>query len=339
MGHWWWPLGEKDVRSFSIRSKGLHKVSEVIGDLMFPFADGLRIDLSSVTFVRPAFLALLCANLEMRLKGNAGRSILPAQRIEIAQPRAKNVQLYLKRMNLVGALTFNSLDAIRTEPDDRFQPLCRITSSTEIEMVAGKIADIIKEALPSDVHGSVAMAVQVAIAELLENFRCHAEAESSGFVCAQYYQEHEYQDAIKKRRFRAGSIELAIADTGIGIETSLRQASEHKLALDAGENPCERATTQGVTSKPGKHSGLGLWLARRLAEQNKGSFFLVSDSRFLRVRNGTTKGGWLPGSLPRSSDGRRPPLVKWPGTFVGLKLRLDNRIDLNSLYSELSPLE
>ena len=101
--------------------------------------------------------------------------------------------------------------------------------------------------------------------ELIDNCYSHTNVKDGiyGALCAQVWTG-------------GGKAQIAIADNGIGIRSSLSQNSLLTERLMY-ENGCKLATEYGVTSKPGMgHSGYGLTVVRRLLEQNHGRLFVRS---------------------------------------------------------------
>jgi len=198
----------------------------------------------------------------------------------------------------------------------------------EVEDVADRIKRIVLGTMPkrSGEHAKVGTTMAVLLAELLENFRKHSESTGRrGFVCAQYYAPGVYDDdAGPENRIRGGSIEIAVADTGMGMRRSLSVVPEYSRLIGAGANPCELATQFGVTSKPGVHGGYGLWVTKRTCVLNRGSLKIASETdRFVAGLGRKTK------AVQR---------VGWPGTFVALRLGLSRSLDVTKVYDELPPL-
>src|SRR3546814_2403799 len=87
-----------------------------------------------------------------------------------------------------------------------------------------------------------------------------------GFVCAQTW-------------YRDSRAQVAIADSGIGIRSSLTESLDLAKRL-AKQNACELATEYGISSKLGRgHAGYGLTLARDLARSEEHTSELQSLMR------------------------------------------------------------
>ena len=109
-------------------------------------------------------------------------------------------------------------------------------------------------------------------------------------------------------------IDIACADTGIGIISSLR--SIYKTTKDS--EMLSKAVERGVTSKPNtNHMGFGLWLINELVKVNKGRLQIYSEGYFYYNNYGKIKTGKCP---------------YWPGTIIYVNLNLKNPktfVDLN----------
>src|SRR3546814_14560916 len=106
------------------------------------------------------------------------------------------------------------------------------------------------------------------LAELLGNCHHHARTDDGlhGLACAQTW-------------YRDSRAQVAIADSGIGIRSSLTESLDLAKRL-AKQNACELATEYGISSKLGwGHAGYGLTLARDLAQQTTGSMFFVQSCK------------------------------------------------------------
>jgi hypothetical protein len=312
-----------EVHVIRVRPLGLASYVELLRILSNALDQAVAFDLSNLTFVWPPLLAILCASVELRLRGDPARSI-PSNPVMYREPRAHNVASYIKAMNIFEAPQGTSL-SLGPLTDSQYLPLCPLGSTIGTDEIASQMKRIlIDQVRPSHLTKSkydalVTRTLYSTLAELLENFSSHAQSDSLGFVCAQYYPPRKR----KNRSQTAAAIEIAIADTGIGIERSLAAVPELHVRIGAGENPCELATQLGVTSKPEHHAGIGLWLARRLLEINEGTLGLASGNHWLMSRRGTTRHGKLD--------------FTWPGTFVGLRLTLQGELDVNTIYREQYP--
>ena len=139
--------------------------------------------------------------------------------------------------------------------------------------------------------------IQFMIMELAENVLRHAEGADGVAIVRSYPKE--------------GRFELAVADCGIGIATSLaknpayRDITEDSTAISVAVRP-------GVSSHLGVLGGLGLFLSRLVVAENKGSMLVRSGTaRLLQEEHVDVTGG-----LPR-----------YRGTLVAVRGRTDRPFD------------
>jgi len=298
---------------------GLMRTPELIEGTRL-HSEGARavLDLSHIPFVRPSLLVLVRAYADVLSTGEP-RMKIPARPVVARPPKRQQVRRYMETMHLVPGSKQAEEAAGR-----RYLPLEGLEPQSDTDAPAQRLEEIILEQLPAgrDRLG-IGRALTTTFGELFENFARHADSARPAWVCAQYYAEHRYREDSRKR-VRDPAIEIAVVDTGIGIERSLRVVPEYASKMKDGANPCTLAAQLGVTSKPWAHSGYGLFVARRLCERNhRGVFVLVSGRHWHRFSRGAT----LTGELS----------AFWPGTFVGMRLSLRGEIDVNRVYEEMPP--
>ena len=114
-------------------------------------------------------------------------------------------------------------------------------------------------------------------------------------------------------------IDIACADTGIGIVSSLRSV----LKTTKESELLSKAVERGITSKPNtNHMGFGLWLVNELVKLNNGRLHLYSEGYYYYNNYGKIKYGTCP---------------YWPGTIIYINLNLKNPKTLSDLLSLNSP--
>jgi hypothetical protein len=161
---------------------------------------------------------------------------------------------------------------------------------------------------------------RVLLSELCENALAHSELTTPGYICARVFEDNN-------------RCEIAIADTGIGIDQSFRQGT-NRPAIDriaAGESAVAIALEGLSSSKPQPgpgtfktYFGFGLLITRRLVEANRGRLTLLSGPEAVTVEKLSQKTRRL----------GRP----WRGTFVGVVLDLNNPLPLEQVYAEADEL-
>lgn len=185
----------------------------------------------------------------------------------------------------------------------RFLPVERIADKAAVSKNSAALSLIAANACADK---QTVDSLKIALDEILENCFAHAQIHDVlwGLACAQSW------PAGRKAQ-------IAIADCGIGIRSSLSENAEMHDRLCT-ENSCAMATELGVTSKPGKgHSGYGLALARQLIENNKGTLIVSSQGEYFSSSNGQN---YIGHGFP------------WPGTLVVLEWNTDVALDVNAVY-------
>ncbi len=154
------------------------------------------------------------------------------------------------------------------------------------------------------------------LSELCENTYAHSEFEIPGYICAHLYTQND--------RF-----EIALADSGIGIRNSYLEGTsqEHKRRIASGACAIDLAmdglTSSKPTTGPGtttSHFGYGLFIVRRLIEENQGRLCIISGNECVTIE--------------RFQRRRRELGREWPGTFVGILINVGGSLPLESIYEE-----
>lgn len=142
-----------------------------------------------------------------------------------------------------------------------------------------------------------AFALLTCITEIASNFHEHSKDE---------------QDSILVARGNKNEIEIACADTGVGVVTSLMKSQRYRAILSKAEG-CDvltKALEKGVTSKDNSnHMGYGLWLVENIVRVLGGELYIYSEKAHYINKNGKIKKG---------ANGY------WKGTIIYIKLALNN---------------
>lgn len=142
--------------------------------------------------------------------------------------------------------------------------------------------------------------ISTCFSEILLNFWEHAVEDTKSIMIA---------DGNKNY------MEIACADTGNGILTTLRQNSKYKNLSD--DKLILTSTNKNVTSKENtNHMGYGLWIIDQIVTATRGRFHLYSEGVAYLNEYGKKK-------TLRTSY--------WKGTIVYLALPLDNAKSLNDI--------
>lgn len=130
--------------------------------------------------------------------------------------------------------------------------------------------------------------------------------------------EHAIQDtkSIIIADGNNSKIEIACADTGVGVISNLSNYFENKYSKS---ELLTKAMEKGVTSKPNSnHMGFGLWLVNELVKLNQGRLHLYSQGYYYYNDFGKISTG---------------SCAYWPGTIIYINLNLLNPQTLSNLLS------
>lgn len=118
---------------------------------------------------------------------------------------------------------------------------------------------------------------------------------------------------------KGGLVQIAIADSGIGIRNSLSENSDLANELSCG-NACEISSRYGISSKLNNgHSGYGLTLAKDLMKQAGGKYILVSGNEIF--------------SSSSKSDKASVTTDPWEGTLLILEWKMDVPLNSTQVYN------
>ena len=158
--------------------------------------------------------------------------------------------------------------------------------------------------------------LRILLSEICENTYAHAEFQSPGYLCANVHQAQN-------------TCEIAIADSGIGILNSYLEGTNEvvKNRIANGASAIEIAIDGMVSSKPTPvpgswthHFGYGLFIVRRLIEENGGRLTIISGNECV--------------TIDRYQKRRTQIRGEWNGTFVGLLIDMANPLPLAEIYHE-----
>lgn len=154
-----------------------------------------------------------------------------------------------------------------------------------------------------------AFALLTCITEIASNFHEHSKDE---------------QDSILVARGNKEEIEIACADSGVGIVTSLMKSERYRgiLSNAVGCDILAKALEKGVTSKDNSnHMGYGLWLVENIVRKLGGELFIYSEKAHYINKNGKIKKG---------ANGY------WKGTIIYVKLALNNKEAIHNFVVALT---
>lgn len=286
----------------------LHSVRRIVRDLR-PILDlttptVVKLDLTGLTFIGPACLALIVAAMRRgRETGTIANGSL------ILHPASVAVRTYLHRMDVLQVL-------FEKEPVDVDDPVVRHQASGLKECehfssdkggreVAAALAKALQEEVATD--KVAAASLDLCLIELTENVHFHAATSHGGFAAAQTFKNSK-------------EIEVAIVDLGIGIASSLAKNPEHAEESTDDITAINAAIRPLVTATPHRNSGYGLAFTRFLLEMNAGRLIVWSGE------------GWV--QFGEKHVEKR--LESLPGTLVALRLHTDRPFDFQRAYEQLT---
>lgn len=192
-------------------------------------------------------------------------------------------------------------------------PLQPIVRDFSTERAISKIVDIFNEYASEWID---MQAFRVLLSELCENAYAHSGFETPGYIAANLHKS-------------TGICEIAIADSGIGILTSYLEGTneEAKQRIQSGASAIALAVDGLSSSKPvsipgtfSSNYGFGLFIVRRLLEENKGRLTIVSGEECF--------------NFEKYQKNRNVLSKPWSGTFVGILINVSNALPLEEIYEE-----
>lgn len=198
-------------------------------------------------------------------------------------------------------LTERNYKNLRVQIDERFiiapQALLRSKDYSDKFMKSEflpKIEDYYKR------NDKVVSMIFLCLSEILLNFWEHAVDDTNSILVAEGNNSH---------------IEIACADTGNGIITTLNKVFENS-SIDRA-NTLKKSVEKYVTSKKmTNHMGYGLWILNQITTKTKGRFHIYSEGAFFKNDFGkeiADKCGY------------------WKGTIIYLSLPLKNPVTLTDI--------
>lgn len=294
------PITIELAGEFSLRHRRIERLIGVLTPLWrLETATTVSVDLSRLVHMSPAALALFAATLrrveERRLLASASTLILP---------RARGVRGYLERMNVitVGGGGFGA-QLGQLSPTGS-QPLARFRTDQDYPAVAERLTRFVAEQAITDEIARASL--RIALDEIAENVVQHAGAPTGGFAVAQRW--------LKNHR-----LEIAVADLGMGILSSLRQ-NPRLGHIDSDVHAIRLALQPHVSATPQRNSGIGLFITRLLLEANGGLLFVRSG-------HGLAEAG------ARASEATLD--LALPGTLIAIRVCTDRPLDIDSVYLQL----
>lgn len=217
---------------------------------------------------------------------------------------------YLERMGLFRIWGIESgMHIVEHEESGRFIPLTLVRTEEELSRVIENISPL----LHLDSYPEQADTMRYIIYEIARNVIEHAQAEHGAVVCAQYYKD-------------SNKIRVGIADTGLGIRTTIRRFHEATSHIDAIKLALWPGIT-GTTRKPTgteQNAGAGLFFTKSIARVNQDFFFIYSgDAMYKLLKPSHEQRLMIPHDPFVDRHSKEESLPFWKGTAVGIDITLD----------------
>lgn len=227
---------------------------------------------------------------------------------------------YLVRMGLFKMLGIPSdISVVEHEPAGRFIPITRIRTSDDLTKFMTEMIPLLH------VEPEQARTIGYIVSELARNVIEHAESDHGALLCAQYYK-------------KSNSIRIGIADTGVGIKTTINRSHPAASDLDAIRLALRPGIT-GTTRREGgteQNAGAGLFFIKSIASVNRDFFVVYSGSGLYKLLKKPAA------SKPRlkadpfdDRHSKEAALPFWQGTAVGADITLAQTAEFSSLLDAI----
>jgi anti-sigma regulatory factor (Ser/Thr protein kinase) len=264
----------------------------------------IQLDLTDLTFVGPAALALMTAAL-----ARVQEQGLLKPGCAIVFPRSAGLARYLERIGFHRIVLMRGAGPGSPQAAETvgFRECIRFSKDSECRAVAKTLSDSLAESgVVTDVITQ--RSLDVCLTELAENVYFHADCPQGGFAAAQH---------LRKSR----EVELAIVDLGIGIRRSLLKNADYAAAARNDLDAIEAAMTVTITATPERNSGYGLAFTNLLMGLNDGRMMIRSGAGHVQ------RGAKVFGKLES---------YELPGTLVAMRLRTDRPFDSRRAWELLT---
>ena len=233
------------------------------------------------------------------------------------QARSKH---YVVRMGLFKMLrVLSDISVVEHEPAGRFIPITQIRTSDELTTFITDMIPLLH------LESEQAQTIGYIVSELARNVIEHAQTDHGALLCAQYYK-------------KSNSIRIGIADTGVGIKTTINRSYAVNSDLEALRLALMPGIT-GTTRREGgteQNAGAGLFFVKSIASVNRDFFVIYSGSGFYKLlKKPVTKRLRLNADPFDDRHSTKEDLPFWQGTVVGVDITLDQTEEFSLLLSAI----
>lgn len=255
----------------------------------------------------------------LAMTSSLGLTVKPEQ-IRVGELKATSAP-YVVRMGLFKMLNVPcDLTVTERAPEGRFIPLTQIRTSEELDTFITEMIPLLHRADEPE-H---AKTIGYIISELVGNVIQHANAEHGAVLCAQYYTS-------------SNRICIGIADTGLGIKSTISQSHRVQTDLDAIKLALWPGIS-GTTPRPGgtaENAGAGLFFIKSIADVNRDFFVIYSGSGFYKLLKKKTERLRLNADPFKDRHTKSDSFPYWKGTVVGVDITLDRTREFSILLDEI----
>jgi hypothetical protein len=265
-------------------------LSDALSQVMdVPYGETLTVDLTDTQRVSAFGVAALGARLAWLVAAKR----LPSGSV-IRRPESGRVSNDLMRMGLYRLLQEASINVYTGEKlGERPQELWLVERPGELENAAERLVSILRSVLPaSDKDFETVSRIFLALGD---NCFRHGKVHTGAMLCGQAFPKN-------------GVVEIAVADTGQGIWSSLKRFPSMAESLQGDANAILTALTLKVKSATDGAVRQGfLNTLMATARKTGGELVCMSGEAALTLRGG---------------EMRNTKVAYYPGTILGLRLRL-----------------